>query len=95
MKAIVRFRFVILGVIAVGLIVATVVTQRSHNASRTAGHLGPTPGPSTAGHVAAKGEGRLRLWHGDQAEPGHRFVREPGASNGSDALQHLPSGDHR
>lgn len=48
-----RFRFVLLGVVGVGLVVATVLTLRTDGPAGVRGQLGPTP-PASEGHVRAK-----------------------------------------
>ncbi len=55
MKTLHRFRFVLLIVTGVVLVAATVYTLNTSSGSRdVAGHLGPTPGPSSDGHVRAQ-----------------------------------------
>jgi hypothetical protein len=54
MKTLVRYRFVALAVVAAGLVVATVLVMMSGDERGLAGRLGPTPGPNSDGHVAAK-----------------------------------------
>jgi hypothetical protein len=54
-KTLHRFRFVLLAVTGVALVVATVYTLNSSSGSGdVAGHLGPTPGPSSEGHIRAQ-----------------------------------------
>jgi hypothetical protein len=54
-KALHRFRFVLLVVTGVALVAATVYTLQSSNGPRdVAGHLGPTPGPDSEGHIRAQ-----------------------------------------
>jgi hypothetical protein len=55
MKTLHRFRFVLLAVTGVALVAATVYSLRSGDDARTvAGRLGPTPGPSSEGHIRAQ-----------------------------------------
>jgi hypothetical protein len=54
MKTLIRYRFVVLAVVAAGLVVATVLVMMSGDERGVAGRLGPTPGPNSDGHVAAK-----------------------------------------
>jgi len=54
MKTLIRYRFIALAVVAVGLVVATVLVMMSGGERGLAGRLGPTPGPNSDGHVAAK-----------------------------------------
>lgn len=48
------WRFLLFGLTAIGLVLATVYTMRSDDVDRVRGSLGPTPGPDSQGHVIAK-----------------------------------------
>ncbi len=54
MKTLIRYRFVALAVLAAGLVVATVLVMMPGDERGVAGRLGPTPGPNSDGHVAAR-----------------------------------------
>jgi hypothetical protein len=55
LKTLHRFRFVLLAVTAVILVAATVYSLRSGGGTeKVAGRLGPTPGPSSEGHIRAQ-----------------------------------------
>jgi hypothetical protein len=55
MKTLHRFRFLLLVVTGIVLVAATVYTLNSSGgAGDLAGHLGPTPGPSSEGHIRAQ-----------------------------------------
>ena len=54
MKTLLRYRFVGLAVLAAGLVVATILVMLSNDERGIAGRLGPTPGPSSEEHIAAK-----------------------------------------
>ena len=51
----VRYRWAVLGVVAVGVIVAYVLTRAGgYDAVEIRGELGPTPGPDASGYIAEK-----------------------------------------
>jgi hypothetical protein len=54
-KTLHRFRFLLLAVTGIALVVATVYTLNSSGGGNdVAGNLGPTPGPSSEGHIRAQ-----------------------------------------
>jgi hypothetical protein len=55
MRTLHRFRFLLLAVTGVALVAATVYTLNvSSGPGDVAGHIGPTPGPSSEGHIRAQ-----------------------------------------
>jgi len=89
-----RWRWLIFGVAAVGLIVAVIVTMRSGSSGRkVAGVLGPTPGPDSAGHIAAQKAYLERSAQSDAGASSGALISLARMMRPSEAEGLRPSGD--
>jgi hypothetical protein len=80
-----QLRVALIGALVVATVAAAVLSARFADPDRVAGHLGPTPGPSSEGHVAAKHAYLDRLAAEDPNEPASALVSLKTLVRGTDA----------